>query len=103
MKKLLIGAAAMLALTLPISSALVPQRAAAQGKSPYCDLAKSQRNPVSWNSRYGCFDKERAEAARARAEAPAPKKARAKDSYCDLAKSQRNPVAWNARYNCLNR
>jgi|SRR5690349_1400503 hypothetical protein len=102
MKKLLVGVATLTVAVL-MSQSLVPQSAAAQGKSSYCNLTKSQRNPVSWNERYGCFDKERAEAARARAEAPPLRKARVRDPYCDLAKSQRNPVAWNARYNCLNR
>jgi hypothetical protein len=98
MKKLLIAAAA-LAL---VSSAptLVGQSKAAQTRSSYCDMAKSQKDPVSWNARYNCLDK----TATARAEAPAPvAKTRPKNAMCDLAKSQKDPVSWNARYNCLNR
>jgi len=58
-KKLLITTAA---LTLGLSTAtnLVSEsQAASTGKAPtksaYCDLAKSQRNPVSWNARYNCL------------------------------------------------
>src|SRR5262249_24214203 len=96
MKKLLITAAALaLVSTAPD---LVNQSNAAQNKSAYCNMAKSQKDPVSWNARYGCLDK----TAAARAEAPAPaKKTRPKNAMCDLAKSQKDPVSWNARYNCL--
>ena len=98
MKKLLVATAA-LAL---VSSApnLVSQSKAAQTRSAYCDMAKSQKDPVSWNARYNCLDK----AAAARAEAPAPaRQTRPKNAMCDLAKSQKDPVSWNARYGCLNR
>jgi len=103
-KKLLITTAA---LTLGLSTAtnlFCYNQTASTGKAPtksaYCDLAKSQRNPVSWNAQYGCLDKERVAAARAEARPPA-KNTHAKSPYCDMAKSQRNPVSWNARYNCL--
>jgi len=104
MKKLLITTAA-LTLGLSTGTNLVSEsQAASAGKTPtrsaYCDMAKSQRNPVSWNAQYGCLDKERVAAARAEAR-PAAKNTHAKNPYCDLAKSQRNPVSWNARYNCL--
>ena len=106
MKKLLITTAA---LTLGLSTAtnLVSEsQAASTGKAPtksaYCDLAKSQRNPVSWNAQYGCLDKERVAAARAEARPPATN-THAKNPYCDMAKSQRNPVSWNAQYGCLDK
>lgn len=103
MKTLLIATTATLALAVSISPNLVSQSAAAHANSAYCNMAKSQRNPVSWNARYKCFDKERQAAARARAEAPPARNIHAKNSYCDMAKSQKNPVAWNAKYGCLNR
>ena len=103
MKKLLITTAA-LTLGLIVPNLVSESQAASTGKPPsrsaYCDMAKSQRNPVSWNAQYGCLDKERLAAARAEARRPA-KNTHAKNPYCDMAKSQRNPVSWNARYNCL--
>ena len=30
-------------------------KAAAAERSPYCDMAKSQRNSPSWNEEYGCL------------------------------------------------
>ena len=98
MKKLLMTTAALALVSA--TPGLVGQSKAAQNRSAYCDMAKSQKNPVSWNARYGCLDK----AAAARAEAPAPaRKTRPKNTYCDLGKSQKDPVSWNARYDCLNR
>jgi len=103
-KKLLITTAA---LTLGLSAvmSLVSESQAAPTskptKSAYCDMAKSQRDPVSWNARYNCLDKERVAAARAEARTPATK-THAKNPYCDMAKSQRNPVSWNAQYGCLS-
>jgi hypothetical protein len=99
MKKLFATAAA---LTLAFS--VIPNlvNAAPTGNSPptkseYCAMAKSQRNPVSWNAHYNCLDK-------TAAVAPAVERKRpnhARDPYCDMAKAQRNPVAWNAHYHCL--
>lgn len=71
----------------------------APAKSPYCNMAKSQRNPVAWNSYYGCLGTP----PRTAAAAPPVREARATSSYCNMAKSQRNPVAWNEFYGCLNR
>ena len=75
MKKLLITTAA---LTLGLSTVLnlvSESQAASAGKAPtrsaYCDMAKSQRNPVSWNAQYRCLGKERVAAARAEARPPA--------------------------------
>ena len=72
MKNLHIAAAATLALAVSIapnlaSESVAAQAKRAQAKSPYCDMAKSQRDPVSWNARYGCLDKEALAAARAEA------------------------------------
>ncbi len=100
MKKSLL-AVATLALAISALPGLVSQSEAA-ARSPYCDMAKNQRNPVAWNAYYGCLD---------RSQAAAPVNARvherhaadrAKDPYCDMAKNQKNPVAWNAYYGCLN-
>lgn len=62
-------------------------------------MAKSQRNPVSWNARYNCLERQAAAA-------PVVERKhenRARNPYCNMAKSQRNPVSWNAQYNCLQR
>lgn len=98
MKKLLVATAALVLVSAVPS--VVIQSKAAQTKSPYCDMAKSQRDPISWNARYNCLDK--AAAARAEAQPPA-RKTRPKNAFCDLSKSQKDPVSWNARYGCLNR
>jgi hypothetical protein len=71
-------------------------------KDPMCKLAKSQRNPVSWNAYYHCLGTQ-PKAAQARAQAPAPRTSSARSPYCDMAKSQRNPVSWNAYYHCVSR
>jgi hypothetical protein len=79
-----------------------PSNAAPMGdvptKSEYCKMAKSQRNPISWNARYNCLD-QRAAAAPV---VEHKRKAKATDPYCNMAKSQKNPVSWNARYNCID-
>jgi hypothetical protein len=100
MKKLIL-VAATLTLAVSTSPNLISQSKAAQSRSAYCNMAKSQKDPVSWNARYGCLDtsKERV-AARAEATPPAGSK---KNPYCNMAKSQKDPVSWNARYGCLNR
>jgi hypothetical protein len=59
MKKLLITTAA-LALAFSAAPNLVSQSHAAPtggppNRSAYCDMAKSQRNPVSWNTYYNCL------------------------------------------------
>jgi len=97
MKKLLITSAA-LTLALSVVPNLVGQSKAAPSRSAYCDMAKSQKNPVSWNARYNCLEKPAAAA-------PIVERKRenhAGNSYCAMAKSQRNPVSWNAHYNCLS-
>jgi hypothetical protein len=103
-KKFLMTTAALTLGLSTVTNVVSESQAASAGKAPttsaYCDMAKSQRNPVSWNAQYSCLDKERVAAARAEARAPA-KKTHAKNPYCDMAKSQRDPVSWNARYNCL--
>jgi hypothetical protein len=98
MKKLLIAAAA---LTLAFSTIpnLTSEAKAAPTRSAYCDMAKSQRNPVSWNAHYNCLEKPVAAA-------PIVERSRenhAGNPYCAMAKSQRNPVSWNAHYDCLSR
>jgi hypothetical protein len=104
MKKLLFTSAALTLALATVPNFVGQSKAAPMGdvptRSQFCDMAKSQRNPVSWNERYNCLQKP----ATARA-APAVERkrtARAKNPYCDMAKSQKNPVAWNARYNCLD-
>ncbi len=98
MKRMLVVAAV---LTLGIAAG--PSFAAtATAKDPMCNLAKSQKNPVSWNAYYHCLGTQ-PQAAQARAQAPAARKSSTRSPYCDMAKSQKNPVAWNAYYHCLNR
>jgi hypothetical protein len=95
MKKLLVATAvAVASFTVPH---FVDQSLAATGRSPFCDMEKTQRNPVGWNAYYHCHGVPAGEAVAAVA---APER-RARDPYCDMAKTQRNPVAWNAHYHCL--
>jgi hypothetical protein len=96
MRKLFMAAAA-LTIAMATAPAFVGQSEAASAKSPYCDMAKNQRNVPSWNEHYGCLGKQ---ARQARAEVPAKTKA-SKNPYCDLAKSQRNVPSWNEQYGCL--
>jgi hypothetical protein len=98
MKKILI-ASAVLALAFSPVPNLVGQSKAAPSKSAYCDMAKSQKDPVSWNARYNCLEKPAASAQvveRKRETKPA-------NPYCAMAKSQKDPVSWNAQYGCLSR
>ena len=78
----------------------------AGARSPYCDMAKNQRNTPSWNEHYGCL-KTPARQAFATTAAPArPAVAAAdrgpKSTYCGLAKNQRNTPSWNEYYGCLH-
>jgi hypothetical protein len=87
---------------------MLASQSVAAPKSPYCDMAKSQKNTVAWNEQYGCIDKAQA-AAHARAlkadEARAARQAKLhpKNSYCNMAKSQKNTVAWNEQYGCIDK
>lgn len=96
MKKLLLAASAV-ALAAVMSPAVTGSVQAAPSKSPYCDMAKSQKNLVAWNAYYHCLGEAPRvshTAARARPQAP-------HDPYCDMAKTQKNLVSWNAYYHCL--
>jgi hypothetical protein len=102
MKKLVMVAAA---LTIAVATApnFVGSSQAASARSPYCDMAKSQRNTPSWNEHYGCLKTSQRQAF---AHAPAPTRAAAPDkgvksTYCGLAKNQRNTPSWNEYYGCL--
>jgi hypothetical protein len=104
MKKLVMAAAA---LTIAVATApnFVGRSQAASAKSPFCDLAKNQRNTPSWNEYYGCLKTPERQAlahapAAARASAAAQERA-AKNPFCDLAKNQRNTPSWNEYYGCL--
>ena len=106
MKKLFMATAA-LTIAVAATPALVGPSQAASAKSPYCDLAKSQRNTPSWNEHYGCL---KTPARQAFASAPAPRRASANapargpgSSFCELAKAQRNAPSWNEYYGCLRR
>ena len=106
MKKLVMTVAALTIAIATASSFVGPSEAAsakrsAAAKSPYCDMAKNQRNTPSWNEHYGCL---KAPARQAFAHAPAPataQKAAGNSTYCGLAKNQRNTPAWNEYYGCL--
>ena len=106
MKKLLFTSAALTLALATVPNFVGQSKAAPMGdvptRSQFCDMAKSQRNPLAWNRQYGCLDADQVAAARAEAHAPA-RTAHAKKPYCDMAKSQRNPLSWNAQYGCLNR
>jgi hypothetical protein len=98
MKKLLVVAAAFAVASFTVPH-FVDQSLAAQGKSPFCDMEKTQRNPVAWNAYYRCHGVPAGEVAAA---APAAQR-HAHNPYCDMAKTQRNPVSWNAYYGCQTR
>ncbi len=86
-------AAAGLALGTIMSSAMVGQAAqAAPVKSPFCQYAKSEKNPVSWNAYYHCLGS----APQARPHLQHTRLSHAQNPYCNLAKGQKNPVSWNA-------
>jgi hypothetical protein len=97
MKKLL-TAAAVLALAISTVPSVIGQAEAAPAKSPYCALAKAQKNPVAWNAFYHCLgtpSRPTHVLLRGRA-------LPAKSPFCAMAKAQKNPVAWNAYYHCLS-
>ena len=105
MKKLLLAASA-LTFAVAMSPAVTSAVQAAPAKSPYCDMAKSQKNLVAWNAYYHCLGPAprapRASVQSRRLYAQA-QPAQAKDPYCDMAKTQKNLVSWNAYYHCLSR
>jgi len=87
------------------SFAASAKRKAAAERSPYCDMAKNQRNTPSWNEHYGCLKTPARQAfagpaAPTRSAAAAEKDARS--TYCGLAKNQRNTPSWNEYYHCLH-
>ena len=93
-----VAAATLAVATLPLLVAKSEAAPRGDSKSEYCNMAKSQRNPVSWNAHYNCLD-------RTAAAAPIERKQERhvnKNPFCDMAKSQRNPVSWNQHYNCLS-
>jgi hypothetical protein len=113
MKKMLMAAAA-LTIAVAIAPSFVDQSLAASAKraskaaaerSPYCDMAKAQRNTPSWNEHYGCLKTP----ARHASAHPAPTtngmataERDSRSTYCGLAKNQRNTPSWNEYYGCLH-
>ena len=81
-------------------------KAAAAERSPYCDMAKNQRNTPSWNEHYGCLKTPARQASAAAAPATngmtAAAERDARSTYCGLAKNQRNTPSWNEYYHCLH-
>ncbi len=92
---------AAIALTIGIAAG-ASFASAAPAKDPMCNMAKSQKNPVSWNAYYHCLGTQ-PQVARSRAEATSVPRRSTRSTYCNMANAQRNPVAWNAYYHCLNR
>jgi hypothetical protein len=101
MKKLIMAAAALTIAVATVPTLVGPSEAATKAKkSPYCDMAKSQRNTPSWNEHYGCLKtgpERQAFAAPIRTAAP-----EANSTYCGMAKNQRNTPSWNEYYHCLH-
>lgn len=125
MKRLLLAASA-LALAAAMSPAVTSSVQAAPTKNPFCNMAKGQKNLVSWNAYYHCLGP--AQAARPQA---AQRYVRTRERYrvrrepeygyygppayaqyqpeqdnsqfCKLAKGEKNLVSWNAYYGCLQR
>lgn len=119
MKKFLFATSA-LALTVAMSPAVTnsAQAQEAPTKSPYCKMAKGQKNLVAWNAYYHCLGSTPQAAqetvrgrrtvaqARLRSGEDRPFYAQArpeetKSPYCNMAKGQKNLVSWNAEYHCL--
>ena len=116
MQKLLFAASV---LALAISPAVTSSAHAASAKSPYCNMAKGQKNLVAWNSYYHCLGpapqaaqvpartRRTAAAERVRSREGRGLYAQAqperKSPYCNMAKGQKNLVAWTSYYHCLNR
>lgn len=96
MKKLLFAASAVV-LAVAMSPAVTTVQAAPQ-KSPYCNMAKTQKNLVAWNAYYHCLGEAPRPSHVAARSRPEP----AKDPYCKMAAGQRNLVSWNAYYHCNN-
>jgi hypothetical protein len=111
MKKMFMAAAA-LTIAVAIAPTFVSQSLAASGKarahkaaaekSPYCDMAKSQRNTPSWNEHYGCLKTPARQAFAAPSPTAAAAQQDARSTYCGLAKNQRNTPSWNEYYGCLH-
>jgi hypothetical protein len=113
MKKLLLAASA-LALAVAVIPAATSPVQAQSAKSPYCNLAKGQKNLVGWNAHYHCLSPAAQSAEEARPQtrhmsthgrrvyAQAQPES-TKNPYCNMAKGQKNLVGWNAYYHCLNR
>ena len=103
MKKLIMAAAA---LTIAVATApgfVGPSQAASAKKSPFCDMAKNQRNMPSWNEHYGCLKPAQRQVM---ASANAPTEARpatpgGTSPFCKMANGQRNTPSWNEYYHCL--
>jgi len=99
MKRLFKVAAATLALTtIPLLAVKSEAAPLGDSTSEYCKMARSQRDPVSWNARYHCLDTSLASATVERK----PTRRVQKSPYCDMARSQRDPVSWNRQYGCLS-
>ncbi|WP_157100468.1 hypothetical protein [Rhodoplanes sp. Z2-YC6860] len=102
MRKLFMAAAALTIAAATAPGFATTSQAASVKKSPYCDLAKFQRNAPSWDEHYGCLGTA-SKQARVRERAPRRVAAttRGKSEFCDLAKFQRNAPSWNEHYGCL--
>lgn len=99
MQKMLFAASALV-LAATMSSAVTSSVQAAPAKSPYCNMASSQKNLVAWNAYYHCLSAAPAPRLTHHVTARAPA-GRSKDPYCNMAASQKNLVSWNAYYHCL--
>ncbi len=97
---LLAGTAALVALLVP---AMAQQVRAAPTKSPYCNMARSQKNPMAWDEYYHCFGQAPEPAARPALHMEVRSATPAKSPYCNMARSQKNPMAWDEYYHCFSR
>lgn len=120
MKRLLL-AVSTLALAAAVSPAVTSSAQAAPAKNPFCNMAKGQKNLVSWNAYYHCLGPSQAAWPRERymrsreryrvrrsAEYAPPSYAQYQpgqdnSQFCKLAKGEKNLVSWNAYYGCLHR
>lgn len=94
MKKLFL-AAAVSALAVSTVPALVGQAQAAAAASPYCKMARQEKNPIGWDEYYHCFGTPRITHVIARRHEAAPENA-----LCKMAGQEKNLVSWDEYYHC---
>jgi hypothetical protein len=105
MKKMLITAAAVLAVAVSTAPYLAGQAQAAPATSPYCDMPKAGNNgyaaDLSWAEHYGCWG---GRARIAQGWTPPAQPAPSNAAFCNMPKASNNgyaaDVSWAQYYGC---